>query len=231
MAVKITFFFLLKKPKKVNITYISKSRAAKRGFFYIQIYTLLDNFSPGMPRCRSPPIFNLFPRNKQIGGKGLKKYKDSDYALNKFSAGIVYRFADNIVEISLADYLAENPGKTKQDFQELKALSDAIYLNQVRAENRQTKKDVSIHGMEESRDLGSVPLEEEYIEAIDRKKAIDAYSLLMGSGLLTETQERRLILRIRDGLSQREIAVREGVTYHAVALSLKYATEKLKKIL
>jgi len=52
----------------------------------------------------------------------LKNYKDSDYALNKFSEGIVYRFADRIVEITLEDYLAENPGKTAQDFLEPKAI-------------------------------------------------------------------------------------------------------------
>ena len=39
----------------------------------------------------------------------MKNYKDSDYARNKFSEGIVYRFADRIVEITLKDYLAENP--------------------------------------------------------------------------------------------------------------------------
>jgi len=33
----------------------------------------------------------------------LKNYKDSDYALNKFSEGIVYRFADRIVEITLEE--------------------------------------------------------------------------------------------------------------------------------
>ncbi len=54
--------------------------------------------------------------------RNLKNYKDSDYALNKFSEGIVYRFADRIVEITLEDYLAENPGKTAQDFLEPKAI-------------------------------------------------------------------------------------------------------------
>ena len=61
----------------------------------------------------------------------MKNYKDSDYALNKFSEGIVYKFADRIVEITLEDYLAENPGRTAQDFLELKALSDEIYHQQV----------------------------------------------------------------------------------------------------
>ena len=61
----------------------------------------------------------------------MKNYKDSDYARNKFSDGIVYRFADRIVEITLKDYLAENPDKTVEDFMELKALTEAgleLYL-------------------------------------------------------------------------------------------------------
>ncbi len=42
----------------------------------------------------------------------MKNYRKSDYALNKFSEGIVYQFSDGTVEISLADYLRDNPGKT-----------------------------------------------------------------------------------------------------------------------
>ena len=44
----------------------------------------------------------------------MKNYKDSDYALNKYSQGIVYKFADGIVEITLEDYLRDNPDKTEQ---------------------------------------------------------------------------------------------------------------------
>jgi len=61
----------------------------------------------------------------------MKNYKNSDYALNKFSEGIVYKFADLIVEVTLEDYLVENPGKTAEDFIELKSLSDEIYHQQV----------------------------------------------------------------------------------------------------
>lgn len=70
----------------------------------------------------------------------MKNYRDSDYALNKHSKGIVYRFADKIVEVTLAGYLAENPDKTEADFRMLKELSDSIYLDQVQDENAQTKK-------------------------------------------------------------------------------------------
>ena len=39
----------------------------------------------------------------------MKNYTDSDYALNKFSDGIVYRFSDGIEEVTLDKYLVENP--------------------------------------------------------------------------------------------------------------------------
>ena len=44
----------------------------------------------------------------------------SDYALNKFSEGIVYQFSDRTLEISLEDFLRDNPGKTEADFMALK---------------------------------------------------------------------------------------------------------------
>lgn len=87
----------------------------------------------------------------------MKNYKDSDYALNKYSEGIVYKFADRVrLEITLEGYLAENPGKTAEDFQELKALSDEIYHRQVVHEHRTSRLDVPISGLEETEPL-SVP--------------------------------------------------------------------------
>ncbi|MEL7565576.1 MAG: hypothetical protein AAGU27_11905 [Dehalobacterium sp.] len=89
--------------------------------------------------------------------RNMKNYKDSDYALNKYSEGIVYKFADCVrLEITLEDYLAENPGKTTEDFQELKDLSDEIYHRQVVHEHRTSRLDVPINGLEETEPL-SVP--------------------------------------------------------------------------
>ena len=79
----------------------------------------------------------------------MKNYTNSDYALNKYSGGVVYRFADGITEVRLTDYLAENPGKTEDDFHTLKAISDGIYLEQATDENRQTRGNVSINGLED----------------------------------------------------------------------------------
>ncbi|MDD3393216.1 MAG: hypothetical protein PHG19_01060 [Anaerotignum sp.] len=109
----------------------------------------------------------------------MKNYKDSDYALNKFSEGIVYRFADRIVEITLEDYLAENPGKTIEDFLELKALSDEIYHQQVIDENRTSRLDVSMNGLEETEALATVPLDRSLIHKIDSKNAMEATKRLL----------------------------------------------------
>ncbi len=159
----------------------------------------------------------------------MKNYKDSNYALNRYSEGIVYKFADRTVEITLEDYLAENPGKTKQDFRELKELSDAIYFDQDRAENAQTKKNVSIHGMEETFAPVSIPLDEQYIEIRDRQYAAEAIYRLMNSGKLTEVQRRRFILHFIEGLSLREIAEQEKVHFTSVDESVAAALDKLKK--
>ena len=74
----------------------------------------------------------------------MRNYKDSDYALNRYSQGIVYKFSDGIVEITLEDYLRDNPDKTEEDFAKLKALSDEIYYQQDRQEYRVSHLDVSI---------------------------------------------------------------------------------------
>lgn len=160
----------------------------------------------------------------------MKNYTDSDYALNKFSEGIVYKFSDRIVEVTLADYLAENPKRTEQDFRELKKQSDAMYYDQDRADYNQTRKNVTIHGMEDSRDLGGVPLDEQYIEKLDKQYAAEAIARLLESGMLTETQRRRFILHIVNGLSLRETARVENVTFHAIAQSMSATVEKLQKI-
>ena len=96
----------------------------------------------------------------------MQNYRKSDYAINKNSPNIVYRFHNEIIEITLEDYLKENPDKTEHDFAELKALSDQIYYEQDRAESAQTRKDVSIHGLEETEHCATRALDEEWEERV-----------------------------------------------------------------
>lgn len=163
----------------------------------------------------------------------MRDYRKSDYAINRYSPNIVYRFHDEIVEVSLEDYLKENPDKTAQDFTKLKALSDEIYYEQDRAESAQTRKDVSIHGLEEMDCCSTRPLEEELeelaAEVQNRRYARIALERLFAAGVLTEVQKRRFRLHVFRGLSTRQIGRLERTSHQAVVKSLNLAIGKLKK--
>ena len=97
----------------------------------------------------------------------MKNYLKNDHALNKHSEGIVYRFADKTKEISLSDYLAENPGKTESDFAEIKKLSDSIYLEQDRDDYRQTWKNLPFHRLDETEFCSAPSPENEVIDQLE----------------------------------------------------------------
>ena len=127
-------------------------------------------------------------------------YRKNDYAANKYSPNIVYRFNDEIIEISLEDYLEENPDRKEQDFLKLKALSDEIYYEQDRAENTQTRKNISIQGMEEMNCCATRSLEDEWeefeVERQNYRYAKLALGQLFTTNILPETQKRRFRLNI-----------------------------------
>lgn len=159
----------------------------------------------------------------------MRNYKDSDYALNKYSQGIVYKFADSIVEVTQEDYLHDNPDKTEADFAELKALSDEIYYKQDRQEYRTSRLDVSMSGIEETVIAGVPAIDVELIRKDEEEKALDAAMKLLHSRKLTSIQQRRFLLYFFKGLSTRQIAKLEGVNQKTVWESLMWAEKKLKK--
>ncbi len=163
----------------------------------------------------------------------MKNYRDSDYAVNKYASGIVYRFANQTVTVTLADYLRENPSKTEADFARLKALSDELYLEQDRQDNAQSRKIVSIHSLEE-RELCAASSPEETVidepdQAAEQKRRCGLAHRALQS--LTPTQRRRYIQHIRDGLSTWEIAAMEGTNQKSVYESIQAAKKKIKKVL
>ncbi len=159
----------------------------------------------------------------------MRNYKDSDYALNRYSQGIVYKFAEGIVEVTLEDYLRDNPDKTEEDFAELKAMSDEIYYQQDRQEYRVSHRDVSIGGLEDTLAASSPSVDAELIQKDEERKALKAAIRLLESGWLTTVQKRRFYLHFFQGLSTRQIAKLEGVHQRAVWDSLMWAEKKLKK--
>ena len=161
----------------------------------------------------------------------MKNYNKSDYAINKYSNGIVYCFADETIEVTLELYLLENPDKTESDFLELKMLSDTIYREQDRSETNQTRPHkrvpINLCGINDDSDIDPLTA---YIEKIDRENAAHAIRQLLDSGELTQIQEMRFRAHFFNGKSARQIAREEGVSNKNVSKSLLYAIKKLEKI-
>lgn len=159
----------------------------------------------------------------------MKSYRNTDYALNKYSKGIVYKFADGIVETTLEDYLCENPENTEEGFVKLKALSDEIYYEQDRHYVRTTRLDISVHCMKCEENILVSSFFSGMEEEDEKEKALAAAKKLLDSGKLTEIQKRRFYLYFFIGLSTRQIARQEKVHQKTVWDSLKWITKKLRK--
>jgi DNA-directed RNA polymerase specialized sigma24 family protein len=166
----------------------------------------------------------------------MSNYTNSDYALNKYSAGIVYRFADGIVEITLADYLRENPGKTEGDFLALKKFSDADYHEEAKATYRQTWKnlpDVDADNYVLNAEISAAGSYFGEIEAHEEdvrfQEQIDSAHRILDA--LTEVQKRRFVMHRINGLTTRRIAEIEGCKQQSVVESLAGADKKIKKVL
>jgi len=168
-------------------------------------------------------------RKVKFERKRMKNYKDTDYALNRYSKSIVYKFADGIVEIRLEDYLHENPEKTEEDFNKLKSLSDEIYYEQDRHLARTARLDVSIYCLKYTKDV----LISSIIDVSEEKEKVKVMTIakkLLNSKRLTEIQKRRFYLYFFEGLSTRQIAKRENVQQNAVWDSLRWTIKKLRKL-
>lgn len=159
----------------------------------------------------------------------MRNYQESDYALNKYSEGIVYKFADGIVEVTLADYLRDNPDRTAEDFAKLKAVSDELYHEQDLDETAYGKRARKLEWLTESEEYATPSVDITLIHNSDKGQALKAAKCLLESGKLTEVQRRRFLLHYFKGLSIRQIAGLEQVDYRAVWESLHWSTKKLKK--
>lgn len=161
----------------------------------------------------------------------MKEYWKSDYALNKRSPSIVYQFATGLVEITLEDYIRENPGKTEEDFLALKAISDGIYQEQFSRLKAQTRRELPLFDFAHV----STPSAEQDMERKLRLHELEDVRVrlerFIGSGLLTEIQKRRFYLYCIRNLSIRKIARAEGVRQFAIWKSLNLCQKKFLSFL
>ena len=161
----------------------------------------------------------------------MKEYWKSDYALNKRSPSIVYQFATGLVEITLEDYIRENPGKTEEDFLALKAISDELYAYQERAQHATTYLDVPLHCCKGLYSPSAEDIMERTLTLRELEKLQAQLERFLHSGLLTEIQRRRFTLYCIQGLSTRKIAAAEGVSQCSVWECLHACEKKFEKFL
>ncbi len=166
----------------------------------------------------------------------MTHYRSSDYALNRERDCIVYRFADSVVEISVEEFLSSYPDQTEQDFYHWKQISDQMYLDEKRANWRNSHRNVSLCHVEnvEASTLSSA--EDDYfrdIEQEEEKERLAARMALAAEALskLKLKQRRRFLLYAVHQLSMREIARLEGVSHVSVHLSIQSARKKIAKYL
>ncbi len=158
-----------------------------------------------------------------------KDYRKSDYGINKYSEGIVYRYADgSSLTITFEMIAAGNPAFTQDDFDKIKAFSDDFYHREAKAECNQSYYVKS--SLNENGDwLATQPLEAELFEKWDKHLYMaKAYEAI--NSILTPIQRKRLLLHI-NGLTTRQIAEIEGNTQTAIWKSITAATAKIKKYL
>lgn len=140
----------------------------------------------------------------------MRNYWTSDYAVNKGRGGLVYQFADGSeIEVSLADYLRDNPDKTQQDFQKLKALSDELYHKQDLDEAAYAKRKRKLDWIAESEEYAVPPVDTALIQNSHGEQALKAAKQLLESGELTAIQRQRFVLHFFRGLSTRQIGTVE----------------------
>ena len=160
-----------------------------------------------------------------------KDYRKSDYGINKYSEGIVYRYADgHSITITFEMIAAVNPTFTQDDFDKIKAFSDDFYRREAKAEcNQSYYVKSSLDENINSDWLSTISLEAELFEKWDKHLYMaKAYEAI--NSILTPIQRKRLLLHIK-GLTTRQIADAEGNTQTAVWKSITAATAKIKKYL
>jgi DNA-directed RNA polymerase specialized sigma24 family protein len=168
---------------------------------------------------------------------------NTDWVSNKDSEDIVYTFADGTqTEVTLADFLkdcrtAEEIERKTDEFNRLKKLSDELLRTESLGDADNDRNTLPI--FEWSEKLSTKTLEEDLLDEIEKGERVfyeerismlkEKLPLLLDK--LTSTQRRRLQMYRIDGMTLRDIAKVEGVSFQAIEQSISYIEKKIKKIL
>ena len=229
-ALLIAIFFLNKKNIAIFLKLYKVEKSQQKAIVVLLRLPFVVLW--GILNCRSPPLILIFMnKNKsKLEDNDMRRFQDTDYGRNKYSKGIVYKGAKGYIEVTLEEYIRENPSKTEEDFIELKRMSDEIYYEQDREETRYEHKKIRIE-TDEMIDEMSVTLEVSFIEQEEKLEMKQAVKQLLQKEEITLTQKRRFYLHFFEGLSYRVIAKQEGVHFTSVQESIEVCVRKLKKFI
>lgn len=162
-----------------------------------------------------------------------KNYNRSDYALNKYSASIVYSGADGVYELTKEAFLASDPSLTEADYEYWKRISDADYLATARRDTYESRHTVSLDELADAVLAGEDNTEDEVLEKLEPAPNPYTYENAMRilDACLTETQKRRFLLHKRDSMTLEDIAEEEKVSTTAVFYSITAAEKNILKFL
>lgn len=180
----------------------------------------------------------------------MKYDNKSDYAINKNTDDIVYRYADGTEKRYLKEngkvYQIVKDGKstktvelpswemTVEQFDWMKSVSDEDYHERELHTKRTTRENVTIGKLTETNCVADRSTEEEYFDNLDDPDAPPDIRTMENAMeiinvCLTEKQKRRYVQHHFCGISTVEIAVIEGVKQQSVSENLVAAQKKIKK--
>ena len=104
-----------------------------------------------------------------------KNYRQSNYALNKYSTGIVYKYVDeSVTEIRFEDISATDPTFTEEAFDELKEISNELYHKEAASDELYYKYiKATLDGEDAGNWVSTKTLEEEFFDSGKFTKEFD----------------------------------------------------------
>ena len=166
-----------------------------------------------------------------------KNYKKESYAINKYSNGIVYIGVKSIFELTLEQFLKENPNMSQSDFEYWKNISDELYKEEDLRTMEISKRSVSINEIAETRLMATESAEDAFFRLEDagnptREDIVNAQFIYdLAKKVLTAIQYERFFKYYSEGKKLKEIEKIEGVNFASVSRSILLSERKIKKVL
>jgi predicted DNA-binding protein YlxM (UPF0122 family) len=166
-----------------------------------------------------------------------KNYKSENYGVNKYSEGFVYKSVTGDYEITLEQFLKENPGMSEKDFLYWKSISDELYHEESVRMTAIKRKEVPLEEIQDTLMVSIPSAEDEFLRIetnIDENKLTEekikdpAFILEIAKAILPGIHLNRFIAFYYENKKIKDIAAAEYVHRTTVSHSIKKAEKKIR---